>query len=662
VAIADTFEPTSEAPPPPRRNRTADVMFYVAALFFSVYLVQYYVSGLGGPSLLAIALVPVALILYVLDALRRGDFYPRLPGAANWAIAAVYVVLSVIVAVYMTVEYEAIGTVRAGFWSTTDLVIGGIMTLLVMEYSRKRYRELFVLNLVLILYTAYGWLVPGMFYHPGLPWTRIVSAMSVEMSTGVFSRLPQLALTVIGSFILVLSALRAFGCIDAILRLASKIAVRSPHALPQAAVLGSLGVAAVSGSGAANAATTGSATIPAMIGGGMPRTSAAAIETSASLGGQLMPPIMGISAFLMADFLGRSYFDVVARGYAPALIYFAGVSLGVYLLSVRHQDRIRLVALERPGPLDALHLLAYAGVVGGLVILMGVLGMPPMIAALRIFVGVSLALLILLAIVSVRRHGRLSPRDLARPLLRLVDSFAVMTTDLTLLLATLSIMTGAFVITGIPTKVGFLMLEAAGINLIAMVAVAFVFGAIVGTGLPPAPTYILTALVIVPPMAKAGIDPWVVHFFAFFLAVWGELTPPTSVVAAVAARIAEASFMGTLFQAIRLCVSLFVLMAGIFARPELVLEPGLPQLGAFGLILAGTVGVTFSVQARFSERRGRDVLARVALAAVALAIVLHPDMQVVGAALVALALFVAYWLVQNRRHVTAARQVETARG
>ena len=89
---------------------------------------------------------------------------------------------------------------------------------------------------------------------------------------------------------------------------------------------------------------------------------------------------------------------------------------------------------------------------------------------------------------------------------------------------------------GVPTKVGFILVDAAGINLVAMALVAFGFGALLGMGLPPAPTYILTALVIAPHMIKAGLDPWPVHFFAFFLAVWGELTPPTSVVAAVTSK------------------------------------------------------------------------------------------------------------------------------
>jgi TRAP-type uncharacterized transport system fused permease subunit len=120
-----------------------------------------------------------------------------------------------------------------------------------------------------------------------------------------------------------------------------------------------------------------------------------------------------------------------------------------------------------------------------------------------------------------------------------------------------------------------------------MALVAFLFAAMVGTGLPPAPTYILTALVIAPPMIKAGVDPWVVHFYAFFLAVWGELTPPTSVVAAVTAKIADASFMATLFHALKICVGLFILMAGVFANPELVIAPGLAQLAAIA-ILHGT--------------------------------------------------------------------------
>ncbi len=632
----------------------AECLYYLTAVFFFVYLFGYYWTSEGGPTLLAITLVPVTFVLFTLDELRKDEFYPRLPAIANYLIAAVYITISIAVAVYMHTEYFAIGTVRAGIWSTTDLTMGALMVVLIMEYARKRYLPLFVLNIVLILYAVYGSVVPGMFFHPGLSWERIASAMSVEMSTGIFSNLPQLALTLIGSFILVLAALRAFGCVDSILRGASQIAVRSPHALPQSAVVGSMAVGTVSGSGAANAITVGSATIPAMIGAGMPRVTAAAIETASSLGGQLMPPVMGISAFLMAEFLGRSYFDVVARGYAPAIIYYVGVSVSVYLLSTRYRGHLDSVVAQTMRWTDWMNLAAFAAVIGGLIGLMATLHLAPMFAALYVFLAVAGALLVvhLAAIAWVRGA---SWRALGAPLGRFIDIFANMTADLTLLLATLSIMTGALVITGVPTKIGAILVAAAGVNLAAMALVAFFFGALLGTGLPPAPTYIITALVIAPPMIRVGVDPWVVHFFAFFLAVWGELTPPTSVAAAVTAKIADTSFMRTLFRAITICVSLFTLMGGVFARPELVLEPGVAQLGAMLLIMIATIGVIFSLQARFADRRELDVPLRLVLAVVALAVLFHPDRQVAALACVPVGLFVAYWALRRRNAPAIAR-------
>jgi len=460
--------------------------YFLTAVFFFFYLLNYYLTGEGGPTVLTVTLLPVVFILFVLDELRRGAFYPRLGWLANHVIAAVYIMLAVIAGGYIVVEFSDIRTVRMGFWNRTDLIMGGVMALLIMEYARRRYFVLFAVNIILILYAVYGWVIPGLFGHPGLSWTRIVSAMSVETATGVYSRLPQLALTLIGSFILVLSFLRAFGCVDSILLGASRFAARSPHALPQAAVIGSLGVGMVSGSGAANAATTGSATIPAMIASGTPRTTAAAVETAASLGGQLMPPVMGISAFLMADFLGRSYFDVVARGYVPAIIYFLSVMLAVYLLSV-HQRTDKPVAL--PGGrfdwVDASNLGVFAAVVVGLIGLMGLKHLPAMIAALYVFLVLAPLTFALYLLRTWWTEGALGLRAIVAPLGRLVDNFAAMTGDLALLLATLSIMTGAFVITGIPTKLGVVLVEAAGVNLVAMVLVAFVFGALLGTGLPP---------------------------------------------------------------------------------------------------------------------------------------------------------------------------------
>jgi TRAP-type uncharacterized transport system fused permease subunit len=356
---------------------------------------------------------------------------------------------------------------------------------------------------------------------------------------------------------------------------------------------------------------------------------------------------MGIAAFLMAEFLGRSYFDVVARGYAPAVIFYLSVSVSVYLLSTRYRAGFGTIVAERMRWGDWTNMAAFLAVVGGLIAVMAVLHLPPMFAALYVFVGVGGALF-LAHVIALARSPQRRWGSLAQTSGRFFDFFAEMTADLTLLLATLSIMVGALVITGVPTKVGSLLIAAAGVNLAAMVIVAFFFGALLGMGLPPAPTYIITALVIAPPIIKVGVDPWVVHFFAFFVAVWGEVTPPTSISAAITAKIANTSFMWTLWHAVLICVGLFMLMAGVFTRPELVLEPGLAQIGALLLILTATVGVIFAIQAQFAMRRSIDVVTRLVLAAIAMITLFHPDRQIAWFGCLLIGLFVGYWVLRRR--------------
>jgi len=607
-----------------RLGLLADIAYYLAALYFFFYLSRYYVTGAGGPSLLAVNAVPLALCLVVLDDLRKGDFYPRLGIVAPFFVALLYVGFSVYAIWYLVTEFDNIRIYRIAVWNAHDLIVGGGMTAFVLEYTRRRYFALFVINLALILYTAYGNLVPGMFGHPGMSWTRVVTATSLEMSTGIFERLSQLAVTLIGSFVLVLAALRAFGCIDSILQGANLVAVRSPQLLPQTAVLASLAVGAVSGSGAANAATTGSATIPILIKAGFPRVTAAAVETASSLGSQLMPPLMGIAAFLMAEYLGVSYFEVAARGFAPAIVYFLGVSFAVYLVSARYYKRTVVPDVAPLGVMDKLNIVAYFIAVGGLVYYMGVERRPAMTSAQNVFVAL-FGFLTLAFLVRSWLTRTLSLPELSRPFLKLVESFATITAELTILLATLGILTATFTITGVPTKVGVLLMEGASFNLAVMVLVAFGFGYLVGMGLPVAPTYIVTAVVIAPFMISAGIDPWVVHFFAFFVAVFGELSPPTSVTAAVTARIADAPFMGTMMASILMCMPLMVMMGAIFTRPGLVLEPGLAQIPAFGLVLIGTLALSFATQGRFDAARPLDIALRAVLGLLAALTLFHPD-------------------------------------
>ena len=133
------------------------------------------------------------------------------------------------------------------------------------------------------------------------------------------------------------------------------------------------------------------------------------------------------------------------------------------------------------------------------------------------------------------------------------------------------------------------------------------------------------------------------------------MTPPTSISAAVTAKIANAPFMQTLFRAITICVSLFILMAGVFTRPELVIEPGLAQIGAMLIIMTATVGVSFSLQAQFASHRAIDWLLRAVLAAVSMVVLFHPDREIAVLACVMVGLFVGYWVLRRRNAPVFAR-------
>ena len=118
--------------------------------------------------------------------------------------------------------------------------------------------------------------------------------------------------------------------------------------------------------------------------------------------------------------------------------------------------------------------------------------------------------------------------------------------------------------------------------------------------------------------------------------------------------IADASFAQTLFRAITICVSLFILMVGVFTRPELVLEPGIAQIGAMLLLMVTTIGVSFSIQAQFAESRGVDLALRIALAAIAMVVLFHPDRQLAAMAGVVVGLFVGYWVLRRRNALVRA--------
>jgi TRAP-type uncharacterized transport system fused permease subunit len=238
-----------------------------------------------------------------------------------------------------------------------------------------------------------------------------------------------------------------------------------------------------------------------------------------------------------------------------------------------------------------------------------------------------------------------------------IETHADMTSYLTLLLATLGIMIGLFTMTGFINRMGSMLLDLGAWNIIAMILMAYIFGWLVGAGLPPTATYIIGAVVIVGPLRELGVNPWVAHFFVFLLSVWGELSPPTSLTAAVSARIAEASFMRTMWEALKICLPITLMTFAIFTRPGLVTTPGWEQIAAGAYVLISTCGIAFAMFGRFAHRTAVDIALRIGLALVSLVTMFHPDLGLaaIAGAVAAVGTIIGIW-----RHRFIAAPPKTA--
>ena len=623
---------------------------FVFSLILFVWVVWYCFTGSGGPQELVARLLPIALILQILFVYQKEYLYKWLPPIANHVLVVVYIGICVYAFVYFLSEYEQIAIWRQGSYTTQDFVVGLLMFLLVMELSRLAHPTLFWVNVALILYTMFGYLSPvDFFWHPGTTFYRVVTSSTVEMSNGIYGIYGQIALTLIAAFLLLASIANGFGAQSAMILFMQRLAGSSRRMVPQAAVLGSLSIGMVSGSGSANAVVVGTITIPLMKRYGVPGVFAGAVETAASMGGLIMPPMMGVGAFLMSDFLGVPYWDVVKRGFALAFTYYVSLALAVYLLSVR------LLPNE---PVDAPRVSLYnqiktsiffLGVVF-LLAMMGWIGMGELLAGLY---TAAFMFVLLLANFLYFKYALEDPAVAHETFLgnvRLsIETHADMTSYLTLLLATLGIMIGLFTVTGFINRMGGMLLQLGSWNILAMIFMSFVFGWLVGMGLPPTATYIIGAVVIVGPMRDLGVNPWIAHFFVFLLSVWGELSPPTSLTAAISARIAEASFMKTMWVALEICLPITLMTFAIFSRSDMVVNPGWLQVLATVLVTIGTCATAFAMFGRVYAKRVGDIAARIVLALVACVAMFHPDGDV---AMVAAALALAatiYGVVRHRR-------------
>jgi len=335
--------------------------------------------------------------------------------------------------------------------------------------------------------------------------------------------------------------------------------VRGGAAFP--AIVGSGIVASVMGQAVANVVLTGRLTIPMMKSRGFRPNMAGAIEAVASTSGQIMPPVLGLAAFIIAVFLNVPYMDVALAGLIPALLFLSGVTCGVLVNA--YQENIP--KLSETIDTEAIKRLLPTFILSFSVVLILLLGYySPSFAGL-------LGIAVTLAVCPLQ--GKYRPTRKA-----LYDSFyegLALITLLSLLLIAIGPLAQTFQTTNLAQRLGVLLSQVVPDSKLLMLTGAMVVSLLLGMGLPTPVAYLVVALSLVPFLMETGVEAIVAHFFVFYFAVFSTLTPPVAISALAAAKLSGGSFLGTTLDAMKLMLTTFIIPFAFCYHPQLLKFPNI---------------------------------------------------------------------------------------
>ncbi|MDK2856775.1 MAG: hypothetical protein PWQ41_1751 [Bacillota bacterium] len=512
------------------------------------------------------------------------------PSRKSWPRTKLHwfdVLLAVVAAatpLYIVAFYQDL-VLRAGRVTPTDLVIGSLGVFLVLEAARRVVGwPIVIVAGAFLAYAFLGPMMPGVLAHKGLTLGQLVGHLYFT-TEGVFGIPLGVSSTFIFLFILFGAYLEKTGMGRFFIDLANAVAGWASGGPAKVAVLSSGLMGTISGSSVANVAGTGSFTIPMMKSLGYRPEFAGAVEAAASTGGQLMPPIMGAAAFLMAEFIGIPYIQVVKAAVIPAVLYFTGIWIGVHLEAQKlglkgipreQLPRIGRLLLER-GHL-AIPLIA--------IIYLLVSGRTPMKAALWA---------ILLAILAslLRRSTRISLRDVIDGL----EQGARSALGVVIACATAGVIIGVVTKTGLGLKLATALVDLAHGALLPTLFFTMISSLILGMGVPTTANYVITSTIAAPALIRIGVPVIAAHMFVFYFGIIADVTPPVALAAYTASGIAKSNPMQTGVNASKLAIAAFLIPYIFVTSPTLLLVnatlPLVVRMIATSLI--GMVGVGAAV-------------------------------------------------------------------
>ena len=442
---------------------------------------------------------------------------------------------------------------------TADLVVGLLFLLLLLEASRRHIGgALVLLALAFAVYAFLGPWLPGFLSHGGVSFQRF---MDLETLTpeGVFGIPTLVSASFIYLFVIFGGVMARGGLLGFFTDGALAVAGSTRGGAGKVAVISSGLFGTVNGSAIANAVTTGSFTIPLMKRAGYRPAFAAAVEATSSMGGQLIPPVMGAAAFIMAETLGMPYSAIAFAATIPGILYFVAVGVMVHFEASRQGLPVLLRAdLPRFFPIlrrDA-HLL-----LGPLVLLYFLFeGRSPLFAGFW-------ALVVAWVTSLLRRETRITPRKV---FLTLVDS-AQNAMPVALACATVGIVVGVVSMSGLGLKLASGIVGIAGGHLFPTLLLTMLAALVLGTGLPTSATYIITSIMAAPALVQLGLPKLVAHMFVFYFGILADLTPPTAISTYATSSIAGADVWRTQWLAMALALSGFIIPFSFAYDPALLM-------------------------------------------------------------------------------------------
>ena len=454
---------------------------------------------------------------------------------------------------YNSIDYLLYGLTNMDLWA------GVAYTLLLMEACRRSVGWVMVLIAAAFLaYSAFGHELSGAMATKAYSLQELVQ-FQVYSSNGIFGSALGIAATTVFAFVLFGAFLEVTGAGQFFIDLAFAIAGKYRGGPAKAAVIASAGLGSISGSAIANTVTTGSITIPMMKKLGYKPEQAAGIEAAASTGGQIMPPIMGAGAFVMAQFTGVPYSDIMLASIAPAILYFFCTLLYVHImackLNLKTLDRTVAAALVMK---QGAHFLIPLGLITGLL----VAGYSPLLVGI---IG-SAAILV---IASFRSHSRVS----LKKVLAGMKSGAILALPISVACGAAGIIVGVVGQTGIGLQFTQFVTAFSGGYLITVLLLISLVALVLGMGLPVTAAYIVLAVMAVPLLSDFGLPLVTAHLIVFWLSQTSNVTPPIALAAFAGAGVANASPMKSSIEAFKLAAGLFVLPL-MMAYTELINTTG----------------------------------------------------------------------------------------